>query len=100
MTAGSMSIAGGGLVAGYAVDNTHKETNEAKNARQTVYILADGSLLGSVLAHELSAGHAGYDDYHGYSFQLPSSLLDGVTQHVIEAHAYDGVFATQTGVLS
>jgi hypothetical protein len=100
MMVGSMSIAGGGLVTGYAVDNTHKETSEQKNARATVYIIADGSLLGRVLAHEFSAGHAGYDDNHGYSFQLPSALLDGVTQHVIEAHGYDGKFASQSGVLS
>ena len=99
-TVGSMSIAAGGLVSGYCVDNTHKETSEATNVRQTVSVIADGSLLGSVLAHEFSAGHAGYDDNHGYSFQLPTEYLDGVTVHVIKVQAYDGVFASRTGTLS
>ena len=99
-TVGSMSIAGGGLVSGYCVDNTHKETSEQTNVRQTVTVIGDGSVLGSVLAQEFSAGHAGYDDNHGYSFQLPPEFLDGVTTHVIKVSAYDGVFASRTGVLS
>ena|ERR1700687_1893501 len=100
-TVGSMAIAPGGLVSGWCADNVHNETHEQKNARQTVSIIGDGSFLGKVLAQQHNAVHdAGYDDEHGFSFQLPTSFLDGVTVHVIKVASYDGVFATATGPLS
>jgi len=101
-TVGSMAIAPGGLVTGWAIDNVHHETSEQKNVRQTVTILGDGVILGRVLAQQHNTGSvaSGYDAEHGYTFQLPSSFLDGVTPHAIQAAAYDGVFASQTGALS
>jgi len=101
-TVGTLSIASGGLVTGSCVHSPDTDGTIAKNnTRQVVAILADGELLGRVTANLHNTGNpVGYDSEHGYSFQLPSSLLDGVTVHTIEALGNDGVFASQTGTLS
>jgi hypothetical protein len=106
MTVGQMFIASGGLVSGFAIDNVHQEAAAQKNVRQTIAILADGVLLGRVLCNQHNTGGVarglgaafGYDDEHGFTFQLPSELVDGKTTHTITAAGSD-VFATVTGVL-
>jgi hypothetical protein len=103
-TVGSMSIASGGLVTGWAAHTPDSDGTSPhnKNSRQTVCVLADGELIGRAVAQQAHAADPGYDSNHGYSFQLPSELLDGVTPHKIEValQGGDGTFATQTGVLS
>jgi hypothetical protein len=102
-TVGSMTIAPGGLITGWAAFKYDTDGTIAnKNSRQTVCVLADGALIGRAVAQQHNTSHdAGYDDEHGYSFQLPSALLDG-TPHVIAValQGGDGVFASQTGPLS
>jgi hypothetical protein len=102
MMVGTMSIAPGGLVSGWAADNTHHETSEQRNVRQTVTIIGDGSVLGQVLAQQHDTGSlaSGFDAEHGYSYQLPNEFLDGVTPHTIQVRVYDGILASQTGPLS
>ena len=100
-----MSIAPGGLVTGWAAHTPDSDgTMNRRNTRQTVAILADGELIGRVVAQQHNTGSVadGYDTEHGYSFQLPSELLDGVTIHTIAValQGGDGVFASRTGVLS
>jgi len=101
-TVGAMSIAGGGLVSGWAANDLDHSFPAQLNARQTVTILGDGVILGRVLAqlHNTDSVADGFDAEHGFEFQIPSAFLDGVTVHKIQAAAYDGVFASRTGVLS
>ena len=72
----------------------------AGSTNNAATVTGDGSLLGYAVAQQNSPGHAGYDDSHGYQFQLPNEFLDGVTTHVIQVSGPGGVFATQTGTLS
>jgi hypothetical protein len=98
-----MSIAPGGLVTGWTAHTPDTDGTMAnRNTRQTVCVLADGQLLGRAVANQAHAADAGYDGSHGYSFQLPSALLDGVTPHVIAValQGGDGIFASQSGPLS
>jgi hypothetical protein len=71
------------------------------NTRQTVSVLADGVLLGRVTAngHNTGSVASGYDAEHGFTYQLPSELLDGGV-HTVEVSGNDGVFASSTGALS
>jgi hypothetical protein len=101
-----MSIAAGGLITGWAA---HKPDSDGtspyiKNTRQTVAVIVDGALQGRTLANQHNTGGvaSGFDAEHGYSYQLGSEYLDGVTPHVVEValQGGDGVFATQTGPLS